>query len=318
MSGPPEISVVVVNWNHVDELLPCLRSLYDAGAEEQQIIVVDNGSVDGSVAAVRRDFPRVELIETGANLGFAEGCNRGIAVARAPWVFTLNNDAVIRRDGLGILERAARAAAPDVGMLQPTMLFKSRPHHVNSSGICPLRGGFAADRGYDSLERSDTESAEIFSCTAGAGLYRRSMLDAVRLASGWFDRTFFMYFEDLDLGWRCRLAGWRALHLPTAKVLHRYHGSSERHGHHWPWRMAKRNRVRTLLKNGSTGMLATALPSTLRHLAHAVVRERTFEARMWDAFRDGWRQRAEVDALVKVPRREVEWRWIDDRRRRRW
>lgn len=310
MRNPVELSVVVVNWNHVAELLPCLRSLYDAGAEEQQVIVVDNGSVDGSVAAVRREFPAAELIETGANLGFAEGVNRGIEAARGTWVFTLNNDAVIHREGLAILGRAAREARPEVGMLQPTMLFKSRPHHVNSTGIRPLKGGFAADRDYGTLERSRSDVVEIFSCTAGAGVYRRSMLDAVRLESGWFDRTFFMYFEDLDLGWRCRLAGWRALHLPTAKVLHRYHGSSERHGSDWPWRMAKRNRVRTILKNGSARLVASSVPATLRHVAQALLRERAFEARMSDAFRDGLRQRPEVDALVKVPRIEVERRWI--------
>lgn len=313
MAARPEISVVVVNWNHVDELLPCLRSLYDAGAEEHEVIVVDNGSVDGSVAAVRREFPAVELVEAGANLGFAEGCNRGIAVARGEWIFTLNNDAVIHREGLGILRRAAREAAPDVGMLQPTMLFKSRPHHINSTGIRMLRGGFAIDRDYSRLRPRAPQppAEEIFACTAGAGLYRRATLDAVRLRSGWFDRTFFMYFEDVDLGWRCRLAGWRAQHLPSATVLHRFHGSSERHGRDWPWRMAKRNRVRVLLKNASRGFMAKAAPSLLRHIAQALVRERTFQARMADAFADGWRQRAEVEALVVVPRVEVERRWLD-------
>ena len=97
--SPNGFTVDIVNWNHVDELSACLRSLYDGGADAVQVVVVDNGSADGSVAMVQRDFPRVELIETGANLGLVGGVERGIAAARGEWLMTLNNDAALIGDG---------------------------------------------------------------------------------------------------------------------------------------------------------------------------------------------------------------------------
>ena len=202
------------------------------------------------------------------------------------------------------------AAAPDVGMLQPTMLFKNRPHHVNSTGINLLSSGLARDRDFGRLDDPHVAVAEIFACTAGAGIYRAAMLDQVRLTTGVFDHTYFMYFEDVDLGWRCRLAGWRALHHPDVRVGHRYQASSPRHGPKWVWRLCKRNHVRTLLKNASPHLMKQALTTVARSVAQAVVRERDCEMHMSDAFRDGWRQRSEVAALITVPRREVEVRWL--------
>lgn len=306
----PGISIVVVNWNHVDELLQCLRSLYDAGADQAQVIVVDNGSVDASVATVRREFPMAEVIETGANLGFAEGANRGIDLARGEWVFTFNNDATLAADGLALLGAEALAAQADVGMLQPTLCFKDRPGVLNSTGIMMQRSGFPYDRGFNQPADPAARSDEVFCCTAGAALYRRTMLDAVRLPSGWFDRGFFMYFEDLDLGWRCRLAGWRALHVPAVRALHRFQGSSVRHGASWLERTTRRNRVRTLLKNASLPLLARLSRSLGVEAARSLRLDPEARRHLWAAFADGWSQRGAVGALARVPRRELETRWF--------
>ena len=104
-------------------------------------------------------------------------------------------------------------------------------------------------------------------------LYRRAMLEEVRLPSGILDRNYFMYFEDLDLGWRCRLAGWDAFYVPTAVVYHTVHASSKRHGAKFVQRHCKRNRIRTLLKNGSVPFLVRSFPKTILDVGALV---------MWD------------------------------------
>lgn len=302
-----DISVVIVNWNLVDELVVCLRSLYDDGFAGQ-IIVVDNGSVDASVATVRREFPAVEVVATGANLGFAEGCNRGLAVARGAWVFTLNNDAALVRGASAELARLAREAPADVGMIQPTLVFKSRPHHVNTKGVALTHLGWGVDRGFGDLLDPHEAPCEIFCASAGAALYRRSMLDQVALASGVFDRSFFMYFEDTDLGWRCRLAGWRAMYEPSVRIEHRFHGSSDRHGDAWLSRQVRQNRVRMILKNGSLQLLARVAPGFVR-ASTELLRQRQ-HGPMAQAYRDGWQQRAEVEALARIERRTLEKAWF--------
>ncbi|OYV06583.1 MAG: hypothetical protein CFE26_05490, partial [Verrucomicrobiales bacterium VVV1] len=245
------LSVVIVNWNSRDDLRLCLESLRQQTHRELEIIVVDNGSEDESLEMTRQEFPEVTLIEAGENLGFAEGCNRGIGVSHGDWVAMLNNDTIADTHWAAELVEAARQAPPTCGMLQSLLLFLSKPDVINSTGIAMTR----AARGYDrdgGRSRSQTPQAgEIFCPTAGAAAYRRDMLEAIKLPDGWFDRRHFMYLEDLDLGWRARLAGFDARFVPTSFVLHKHHGSSDRHGLSWLEVISRINRIRTLIKNGS-------------------------------------------------------------------
>jgi hypothetical protein len=277
--------------------------------------VVDNGSKDGSVELVRERYPEVMLLDEGENLGFAEGCNRGIAVATGPWIATLNNDAVAEPRWAEALVAAAANAPPELGMLQSLMLFKQKPDVVNSTGIELDRHGSGVDRGEGASRADAQQPDEIFCCCAGAAAYRRSMLDRIKLASGYFDRQHFMYSEDLDLGWRARLAGWSARYVPESVVLHRYHGSSERHGPLWLRTMSTTNRVRTLLKNGSVRLIAIQSPALLLMCLSLGTR----------AGPDGWRAlvravksgldtRPQVDSLCARRRRDVEAQWQRKRR----
>jgi GT2 family glycosyltransferase len=309
------LSVVIVNWNSRDDLRECLSSMCAQTHENLEVIVVDNGSADGSTAMVRERFPQFKLLDEGENLGFAEGCNRGIAAASGEWVAMLNNDTVADPRWAEALVAAAAEGPAQLGMLQSLMLFKQRPDVVNSTGIELDRYGSGVDRGEGASRAHAQDPAEIFCCCAGAAAYRRTMLDQIKLKTGYFDRQHFMYSEDLDLGWRARLAGWSARYVPASVVFHAYHGSSERHGPLWLQTMSTTNRVRTLLKNGSVGLIATQSPSLLR-LSFRLGKQ---------AGRDGWRalfravksgldSRGEVDAICKFPRRDVEARWRKKRR----
>ena len=304
------ISVVIVNWNSRDDLDECLRSLAAQTDADFETIVVDNGSRDGSCERVRSDFPHVVLVDTGENLGFAEGMNRGIAAAAAPWIFALNNDAVAAPDLMALLRaRLGRARARD-GMFQPRILFRQHPERTNSTGMLLFADGTARDRDFDCPAEQSEEAGEIFCPTAGAALYRRAMLDEVRLPSGYFDRSFFMYAEDLDLGWRCRLAGWAAHYLPEAKIYHAFQGSARRRGSSFVEQQCAKNRLRVLLKNASPGFILRSVPRTVGDVARlAWAGGPAALPRGWRAARRALAERTLVGALARDERQRIEQQW---------
>lgn len=325
-SDPFAISIILVNYNGCADLRECLRSLQTQRDRDFQIVVVDNGSSDDSCAMLRRDFPEVELVEAGENLGFAEGCNRGLAASSAPWVFMLNNDTRLHPDAVAELRAAARRGGPRLGMLQARIVFLTQPDVTNSTGVLVYSDGVFIDRDFAAPLREGDTTAEVFCVSAGAALYRRAMLDAVRLPSGVFDRSFFMYFEDVDLGWRCRLCGWSAQYVPEALVYHRFHGSAGAQKRGFVAAHCHANKLRTLLKNASLHYIVKALPAVLLFDVLPLFRHRptTAAGLLRDALRDGLGQRPVIDRLIARPengpaprRRDVEARWIVPRRERR-
>jgi GT2 family glycosyltransferase len=305
------LSVVIVNWNAKDLLAACLASLETQTYPELEVIVVDNGSADGSSDMVAARFPSVKLLEAGANLGFAEGCNRGLAIATGAWVAMLNNDAVADPEWAAALMAEAARAEARVGSLQSMILFRDRPDVVNSTGIELRPTGSGRDRDEGKARSDCSAPAEIFCPTAGAAAYRRAMLDELKLAKGYFDSTYFMYLEDLDLGWRARLAGWSSLFVPSAIVHHVWHGTSHRHGKAWLRVMSRANRVRTLLKNASLPLLAAnGLNMVGAGLEVVYYGGLAGPNKLLAAVRDGLRGRREVNALASQDRRSVERRWI--------
>jgi GT2 family glycosyltransferase len=216
----PLISVVVVNFNGKKFLDDCLLSLSRQTFRDFEVILVDNGSSDGSAGYIREQYPSVILVETGKNLGFAGGTNAGIHVAKSEFIFTLNNDTIADPH---LLEEIIKPMQenPGVGMCGTKMLFPDG--RINSTGICISRSGAAWDRGMGEPDRGQYDTAEeIFGPCAGAALYRRSMLDKI----GHFDEDFFMYMEDVDLAFRGRLAGWTCMYVPVARVVHIHGGTA--------------------------------------------------------------------------------------------
>lgn len=310
---PYGISVLIVNWNSHDDLLRCLNSLSEQDDRDFEVVVVDNGSSDGSCEMVKARFPDVKLLETGENLGFAEGCNRGLLLCERAWVFMLNNDT--RLDPRAILElrTAAKQGGAQLGMLQARILFMDQPHLTNSTGVLLQgKGVLFIDRDFAAPVREGDTQEEIFCVSAGAALYRRDMLDAVRLPTGVFDRSFFMYYEDVDLGWRCRLAGYSAQYVPQALVYHRFQASSSRRSAAFVATHCHANKIRTLLKNASLRYLRKALPFVLKHDVAPLLRHRPAAALglIEDAIRDGLVQRKLVTALSRRSRGEVERDWV--------
>jgi GT2 family glycosyltransferase len=304
------LSVVVVNWNSRDDLRACLQSLRAQTHRDLEIIVVDNGSHDGSAGMVAAEFPEIALSRETENLGFAEACNRGIDKSHGVWVAMLNNDACADPKWAEALVEAIGHVPADCGMLQSLLLFQDRPTVINSTGIELTYSGGGRDRDGGKARSGVVPNADLFCVTAGAAAYRRSMLDAIKLPTGYFDRSHFMYYEDLDLGWRARLAGWSARYVPESVVLHRWHGSSERHGRAWLDTMSYINRLRTLLKNASIAFLLRTMPRTVFEVTKLVwLGKWSGVTRLARAVQESADLRRHVRSMEKVSRHDVERAW---------
>jgi hypothetical protein len=245
MSGDAiRVSAVIVNFNGRGFVEEAVESLLDQDLPGIEVIVVDNGSSDGSDAALERRFAgRVRLLRTGRNLGFGGGNNVGIRVARGRHLVLLNSDAVAAPGFVRRLVSAAEAD-PRIGMVAAKVLDYSRRdvldtvgHLLYPDGLNRGRGRLETDRGqYD-------ECREALFPSGAAGLYRSEMLEAV----GLFDESFFLYGEDCDLGLRGRLAGWRCAFAPRAVAYHRYSMSAGAYSSLKAF-FVERNRVFVLLK----------------------------------------------------------------------
>lgn len=306
------MSVVIVNWNSREDVLAAVRSLSPSlrPLDGDSLVVVDNGSTDGSIEALRAE-PGVLLVETGENLGFAEGVNRGVDAASSDWVLVFNNDAAAHEGFVERLRDAARTAPDDVGSIQPLLVFSQDPTRVNSTGVVAFSTVRARDRAFAEPAADVVPLGEPFCATGGAALFRRAMLEELRGPGGYLDRRYFMYFEDVDLGWRARLAGWRSLFVPDAVARHRFQGSSRRRAPGFVDIQCIDNRLVTLVKNGSRRLLITSAPATLRDLVKLSriggLRELVkLGQRLPAAVRD----RRALPADHKARRHDVEARWL--------
>lgn len=262
------VSVVIVNWNGKPYLQGCLPSLLSQTYPYFEVILVDNGSTDGSVEFVSRTFPQIRLIENPENIGFAAGSNIGIEVAKGDYIATLNNDAQADRRWLEELV-APMEADHRVGMCASKILFADRPHTIESMGINLDKAGIAWHRfgGREESEVVDNEEpSEVFGPCAAAALYRRKMLDEI----GYFDEEFFAYLEDVDLAWRARLMDWRCLLVPRAKVHHK-HSATTKAGFPHKSYLLGRNKVWTILKNYPAPQILLFLPIILAYDLAAVL-----------------------------------------------
>ncbi len=221
--GPaaPRAAVVVVTWQSAGDVDRCFGSLARARLGGARVIAVDNGSGDGTAAAIREGHPWVDLVEAGANLGFAGGCDLGLRRALADgadFVFLLNPDTEVEP---GFLEAALAAAAahPRAGAIQSLLLLDPERDRVNTAGNELHFLGFGACGRFRAARAAvPAEPREIAFASGAAVLCRASALAEV----GLLDEALFLYQEDMDLGWRLRLAGWTSIVAPGSVVFHRY------------------------------------------------------------------------------------------------
>jgi GT2 family glycosyltransferase len=254
----PHIAVVIPNWNGLEHLDVCLRSVMDQSVPPDEVVVVDNGSTDGSAEFVERIFPRVRCIRMGTNTGFAVAVNRGIRETQAELVVLLNNDTEVDRRWLEELAGAMQADA-SAGMAACKMLRFDRRDVIDGAGDALTRAGSPFTRGSGEQDGPRFDVKEyVFGACGGASIYRRAMLDVI----GSFDEEFVSYYEDVDLSLRAQLAGWRCLYVPTARCYHKRGATSARRPA-YPIRMQERNLTALYIKNYPASVLMRRGPVIL-------------------------------------------------------
>lgn len=214
-AGAPAVTVVVVTWQGAHLLPGCLESLCRQTLPHA-VVVVDNGSTDGTDEFLAARFPEVRVVQTGANLGFAGGVQAGLDIAETPYVALLNNDAEAEPGWLAALVHAAEAHPGAAAVTSRMLLQDTDPPLLNNTGVVLLDTDYGADRDLRADASVRTAADSVFGFSGGAALLR---LDAVRAVGG-FPTRFFLYYEDTDLSWRLRLAGWDIRYEPAAVVHH--------------------------------------------------------------------------------------------------
>lgn len=259
----PPVTALVIGYNSKDIVGPCLQTLLDQDYPNLEVVVVDNASKDGTADFIRTNFPQIKLIASDVNLGFAGGNNLVFRTTKSKYVVLLNQDAYAQRNWVTELVRAAEMDE-GIGSVGSKMLFFRCPTLLNSTAIEINEAGWGWDRQVG--ERDENPSPmpeEVFGGCGGAVLYRTSALKKV----GGFDNAFFMYYEDTDLAWRLRLAGYDNLYAPLAVVRHDFHGDTgATPGRLYRRRfMSERNRWATLVKNLDWKSLFSVLPKIRKY-----------------------------------------------------
>lgn len=313
----PEVSVVVVNWNRREYLRGCLESLLNQNYQDFEILVVDNGSQDGSVELVRERFggrsgPPVRLIQNETNRGFCAANNQGFAAARGRFVALLNNDAEAEPGFLGAM-REAFELGEDVGMAACKVLMYEDPKRIDKAGHLIYPDGQNRGRGTGEIDRGQYDRREECLWPDGcAAMYRKRMLEEI----GGFDEDLFLYGDDAELGLRARLAGWRCIYVPDAVVRHRRGsglGKDSLERVYWiernrvllavklfPWSLLALNPLYFAMRLGAGLAAAAGNEGEMRHFPG-----------VWNKLRLVWTVlRADAAALRRVPatlrkRREV-------------
>jgi GT2 family glycosyltransferase len=244
MGAGGAVSVIIPTWNGWRHLPVCLAALARQTRPPDEVIVVDNGSTDGTAERLRADFPALRLIVNAANAGFARATNQGILAAAGETLVLLNDDAAPAPDCLAALV-APLADDGRLGACAAIQVFAHRPERVNAAGLTVGRDLVAMDEAFGQpVGALPPTPWAVFGPSGGAAAYRRAALDDV----GLFDDAFFAYLEDYDLAWRLRLRGWRTLAVPTARATHAYSATAGADSPFKRYHLA-RNRVWCLVKN---------------------------------------------------------------------
>src|SRR5262245_9071230 len=252
------LSAIIVNWNGLRYLPGCLDALLPQLPSGAEVLLVDNGSTDGSAALARQRYPAVRVVALPENQGFAGGVNAGLRAARGELMLLLNNDAFAETGFvaalLGALDRC-----PEAGAVSAVLTFAHQPELVASAGIRVRRDGLALDLWAGRpVAELPAEPQPIMGPSGGAALHRRALFEDVGLT----EPGDFNYLEDADLAWRALLRGWRSVVAPGARARHVYSATAGQ-GSPFKQRLLGRNRVRTIVRCVPGPLLRGCLPAIL-------------------------------------------------------
>jgi GT2 family glycosyltransferase len=247
-------SVIIVSYNNRNDLAECLPSLISQSYANKELIIVDNASVDGTVAFVREQFPDVILVESKSNLGYAEGNNLGFRHSHGDYLVIVNPDTVAQRDWLKELVRPLEND-PDISLTSSKILLYDRRDNINTCANITHYSGLDFCNGFRDPAARFENDEEVGAVSGCSFAIRRSVFERLN----GFDPDFFMYMEDIDISWRARLAGHKILLAPSSIIYHKF--SMKVH----PRKMffLERNRYLLIAKNLRLKTLLLSLPALL-------------------------------------------------------
>lgn len=292
-----KVTVVIPNWNGMAYLKICLDSLRNQDTDDFSVLVIDNASQDGSVEFIREQYPEVRLEVMEENLGFSGGVNAGILLSETPYVILLNNDVETDRAYVSSMIRAIEKDERIFSVSSRMVNFRERDL-LDDCGDIYTVFGWQAQRGVGQkvTDPKYLKPCEVFSACAGAAIYRRNVFDEI----GLFDRMHFAYLEDIDIGYRAKIYGYRNMYEPTAVVYHIGSGASGAVKYSdFKVRISARNSVYLIRKNMSPLQQAVnALPLAAgRFLKKRFFRKLGFEKAYTEGIREG-RETARNAAIV--------------------
>lgn len=249
-----KVTIIIPNYNGLAFMEPCMKALDNQNFKDFSVLVVDNGSTDGSVEWLKEHGIPAVFLKT--NTGFSGAVNVGIKKAATPYVILLNNDTKADPDYVGELVRAIEAS-PKIFSVSSRMIQMYHPDLMDDAGDMYSVLGWAYQRGVGQPLERYNKPFKIFSACAGAAIYRRQVFEEI----GYFDEMHFAYLEDIDVGYRAKLYGYDNVYCPTARIFHVGSGTSGSKYNSFKVKLAARNNVYLNYKNMPAGqLLLNALP----------------------------------------------------------
>jgi GT2 family glycosyltransferase len=266
----PKVSVVIPVWNGAGAISMVLSSLREQTTRDFDVWVVDNGSTDGTVEYVKREWPEAHLIALEDNVGYAVAANQGIAASSGEFIAFLNDDMELEPQWLDQLSRELAADAK-LGVVTSKVLFHHDRDVIYQAGFEYYTYGWCATRGAGEKDvgQHDTRQPSVGGTGAGS-IWRRA---AIEHAGGGFDGDYFMYCEEVDLGLQVLMAGYQGLYVPSPVGYHVGGGKTGKTPE-MPRGLFYRNQLITLVKDVPAGILVPALPKALLYLHHQYRSER--------------------------------------------
>lgn len=259
------VSIILLNWNGRTFLERSIGSVLSQSYSPIELVVIDNASTDGSADLIRKTFPRLTLIRNERNIGFAGAINQGIRIATGAYIIPLNFDVILTGN---FVEEMVKTAEADqkVGSVSGKLLrFEKQEDmpYIDSTGHIVFRNRLAVNRGESEVDKGQYDAEEeVFGTCGAAPLYRREMLEDIKVDGEYYDESFFAFWEDVDLDWRARLRGWKSWYNPRAIAYHQRGGPSVRRSKVVEF-YNYRNRYLVILKNDQFLSLLRAFPQIL-------------------------------------------------------
>ena len=226
----PLVTIIIITWNSLKYLPYCLKSIFDQTFKDFSIIIIDNGSTDGTIDFIRKEYPQTTLLQNRKNLGFAQANNQGIKLAKTKYILLCNTDIILEKDFLKnavtTIQSNNKIASVGGKLLKVKWDKEELPKPIktdiiDSCGIKIHKSHQATEIAVNEKDRGQYNTQkEVFGISGALVLYRRSTLENVKYNQEYFDENYFSYKEDIDLAWRLKLVGYKSIFIPKAIAYH--------------------------------------------------------------------------------------------------